>query len=119
MVIEDSMTIRDVQQAFSKLFPGLKIEFYKSSHEEHEASRAEDQIEGDKKIGDIRSVSDTQVIIVDPAMAVGELESQFDKQLGLNVQIFRRSNKIWLQTSATDDWSLQEQNRKGLASIQE
>lgn len=118
MVIEDNMSISKIKSSFQEMFPGLKIEFYKSEHKSHEASRAEDQIVGDKTIGEIRSVEGTQVIIINPTMSVAKLEKQFQDQLGLNVQIFRRSNTLWLQTSATDDWTLQEQNRKGLASVQ-
>ena len=118
MVVEDNMSIQQIQTSFQKMFPGLKIEFYKSGHKAHEASKAEDQIKENKTIGEIRSVKGTQVVIIDPTMSVAKLENQFKDQLGLNIQIFRRSNNLWLQTSATDDWTLQEQNRKGLASIQ-
>lgn len=119
MVIDNNMTIASIQKSFQDMFGGLKIEFYKSSHEDHEGSKAKDQYEADKTIGDIRTAHGAEVITIDPSVSVGELEQKFHDQLGLNVQVFRRSNTLWLQTSKTDDWSLQEQNRKGLASIQD
>lgn len=112
------MSISEVQHAFSNLFPGLKLEFYTKEHDAHEGSSAKDQYSPELIIKEIRSVHGTQIVIVDPTMSVASLESQFKEQLGLFVQVFRRSNTLWLQTSATDDWSLQEQNRKGIASIQ-
>ncbi len=46
-------------------------------------------------------------------MSVSELEQLFLTKYGLNAQVFRRSGNLWLQTSATDHWTLAEQNRKG------
>jgi hypothetical protein len=46
-------------------------------------------------------------------MTVAELERLFVENFGLNAQVFRRSGTLWLQTSATDNWTLAEQNRKG------
>ena len=34
----------------------------------------------------------------------------------LNLQVFRKSSDIWLQTSATDHWTLEKQNGKGQRS---
>jgi hypothetical protein len=31
----------------------------------------------------------------------------------MNIQVFRRSGMLWLQTSATDDWTLATQELKG------
>jgi hypothetical protein len=33
--------------------------------------------------------------------------------LGLYVQVFRKSGKVWLETTATDNWSLYKQNEEG------
>ncbi|MBK6949217.1 MAG: hypothetical protein IPH16_15200 [Haliscomenobacter sp.] len=49
-------------------------------------------------------------------MTVREFEQAFYDTYGLNVQVFRRSGNIWIQTTATDSWTLAEQNRKGSSS---
>jgi hypothetical protein len=118
MKISDGNTIEQIQQAFNDMFPGLKIEFYDKRHEKTEGSPADAQYESTLSIGEIRDVEGTQEVMVDPEMTVAQLEANFRDRLGLNIQIFRRSNSIWLQTSTTDNWTLKEQNRKGLASIQ-
>ncbi|MCB0692400.1 MAG: hypothetical protein KDC16_12200, partial [Saprospiraceae bacterium] len=51
-------------------------------------------------------------------LTVSDFEQMMEKDFGLHVQVFRRSNQLWLQTSATDDWTLEVQNTKGLHSIQ-
>ena len=45
-------------------------------------------------------------------MKVAELENAFAKSFGFAVQVFRKSGNVWLQTTATDDWTLEEQNLK-------
>jgi hypothetical protein len=46
-------------------------------------------------------------------MTVQELERVFQDELGLYVQVFRKSGKVWLETTATDNWSLYKQNMEG------
>jgi len=37
-----------------------------------------------------------------------------EDQFGLHVQIFRKSGDLWLQTSKTDEWTIEHQNARGL-----
>ncbi len=53
---------------------------------------------------------------IDSKLPVGEFEQKFLAKYGLNVQVFRKSGNLWMQTTATDSWTLAEQNRKGGAS---
>ena len=41
------------------------------------------------------------------------------EKYSLNIQVFRKSADIWLQTSATDHWTLEKQNGKGQRSTLE
>lgn len=49
-------------------------------------------------------------------MKVMEVEKLFEEQFGLHVQVFRRSGKIWLETSKSDHLTLAEQELKALDS---
>ena len=119
MIINNEQTIKEIQAAFNAMFPGLKIEFYSEEHKSQEGSPAASQYGPNETIGNIRKTKGTSDIAIDPEMSVESLERAFHDNLGLNIQIFRRSNQLWLQTSKTDSWSLKEQNRKGLASVQD
>lgn len=118
MKIADNHSIKDIKGQFRQMFPGLKIEFYKQAHGANEGSKATDQHEETKSIGEIRSQHNTLDLVIDPEMSVAQLEGDFEEKMGLHVQVFRKSNALWLQTSSTDNWTLKEQNRKGLASVQ-
>lgn len=119
MWIKDDMTIRDLQRAFSERFPYLRIEFYTEPHEPHQGSPATKQIPPEKKIGEVRLIHTEGNFRIDPKMKVEELEKLFAEKYGLYVQVFRRSGNLWLQTTATDDWTLEEQNEHGRQSVEE
>jgi hypothetical protein len=46
-------------------------------------------------------------------MSVKQLEKNFSEKCLLNVQVQRRSGNVWLETTITDNWSLEHQNDHG------
>ena len=112
MKITDKKTIQEVQNEFNKKFPFLKIEFYKKAHGEHEGSPDDLKWDTDLTIGEIRNRTNSGDLSIDGALTVGALENNFSEQYGLNVQVFHKSGNLWLQTTATDEWTLDKQNNK-------
>ena len=119
MMIDKQKTIASIKQEFSTLFPGLKIEFFDQPHGKLEGSPAEHQYPDDLTLAEICREGIEGQIAMKSSMTVNEVEQAFENKFGLHVQIYRRSNKLWLQTSTTDGWTLEVQNRKGMHSIQE
>ena len=114
MYIDDNKTISQVQAEFTKLFAGLKLEFYKKKHTHHTGSKKEEQYSTDLILADIRDQHKSGDLTIAGSMSTSELEDQFESTFGLHVQVFRKSGTIWLQTSTTDNWTLEKQNFKGL-----
>jgi hypothetical protein len=113
MRISDDMRIMDVQHQFNEKFPYLKIEFYSEHHEAGQPSSLSKQLNPSAEIGSIRTVHNTEDISINGNLKVKSLEQMFYDKLGLNIQVFRQSkSNIWLQTTATDEWTLSEQNQK-------
>ena len=117
MDITDNSTIREVQQQFNEKFPYLKLEFYTEHHESGEGSPDKEKIDPDRTIGEVRTIHNEGDISVNGHLKVGTLESNFYEKYGLNVQVFRKSGDIWLQTISTDHWTLADQNEKGSRSV--
>ena len=117
MLITDDKTLQELKQEFSQKFPFLKIEFYEGHHEDGEASPARQQLNAQQKIGEARTIHTEGELSIDDQMQVGAFEKKFDDLYGLNVQVFRRSGNLWLQTTTTDNWTLSEQNTKGERSV--
>ena len=113
MIVSDDMRIMDVQHLFNNKFPFLKIEFYSEHHEAGQPTSLSKQLSPELKIGKIRTIHNTEDISINGNLKVKTLEQMFYEKLGLNVQVFRQSkSNIWLQTTATDEWTLSDQNQK-------
>lgn len=110
IAITDDKSIEEVQALFTEHFPFLKIEFYEKEHDTGEGNQDSFKLDSSKTIGEIRSSHTTGDLSIHGNQKVSTLESAFHDQYGLNVQVFRKSNDIWLQTTATDEWTLSEQN---------
>lgn len=119
MIINDSKTISEIQEEFTEKFPFLRLEFYKSHHDTHEGSPKEEKIDSFYKIGEIRTRTRTGDLSINGHLKVSTLEEKFEEDYGLNVQVFRRSGEVWLQTTATDNWTLTDQNERGKDSLRQ
>lgn len=113
MRITDDKRLIEVQEEFQKKFPYLKIEFYAGQHQAGEGSRVEETLDPQLTIGAVRSRRKEGDLYINEALEVRELEKMFAEDYGLNVQVFRQSGHLWMQTSASDHWTLEKQNRKG------
>lgn len=49
------------------------------------------------------------VISIEKNKTVAELENDFSL-IGLKAEIFRKSGNVWIETSLTSNWTLQQQN---------
>lgn len=113
IIISADKKIREIQEEFNQQFPYLKIEFFKKSHGEGEASPLSDLIDSNKTIREISSYKENKPVKINSFAKVSTFEIFFLETYGLSVQIFRKSGKKWLQTTTTDHWTLIEQNEEG------
>jgi len=111
--IEDLKKLEDVKNEFSARYPYLKLEFFYHSHPEGKGSPKSDMIVGDHTFGEIRTIHNEGDISIKSDMSVNFIEREFENKYGIHAQIFRKSGDLWLETSATDSWTLKEQNETG------
>ncbi len=117
MIITDSKKINEIKREFSQKFPYLKLEFYAKHHNVGEGSKANLLIDGEKTIGEVRSSHNEGDLSIDKHLKTSTFERMFFEKYRVNVQVFRKSGTIWLQTIKTDDWTLAEQNSRGEKSV--
>lgn len=113
--INDNRKIFAIQEDFNTLFPYLKIEFFSKPHKIGGASAKKLIKHNSKTLGECRTIHNNGEITITPSLTVSDLEQRFQDVYGLNVQVFRKSGKVWLETTVTDGWSLDEQNKQGEA----
>lgn len=109
--ISGSRTIMELQQDFNTQYPFLKLEFYKT--------KALDAVIKTKErlphstLLKMAGMQKAGIIEIKEGMTVEELEDLLLFQFGLLAQVSRRSGNIWLETTMTDNWSLEKQNEYG------
>lgn len=113
MKLSNSSTVQQIFDQFNAQFPYLRLEFYKHEHKSNEGSKSFDQVSHQTKLSQLNPALAETTFSIDPAMSVSDLEKMMRDVYHLNVQVFRKSADIWLQTTATDHWSLEKQNGKG------
>jgi hypothetical protein len=61
-------------------------------------------------VGDIKKTHVSGLLEILPLNKVSEVEREFKDRFGLSVQILRRQNDHWEQSTGTDDFTLKELN---------
>ncbi len=110
--IESKRTISEIKEEFNATFPFLKLEFFTKPHDVNDASLIREMIKTDPEIEELNNNIKPAVIEFTPYTTVAALETFF-REHGLNVQVFRKSGTVWLETTITDNLTLQSQNALG------
>lgn len=113
ITINDHRKIFAIQEAFTHAFPFLRLEFFAKPHKPGGASAKKFIKHSAKTLGECRTIHNTGTITITGTTTVGELEQRFADIYGLGVQVFRKSGNVWLETTVTDSWTLERQNKEG------
>ncbi len=113
IIIHDLISIDFIKEQFHRAYPYLKIEFFSEPHLPGKGNLKTKMITSSKNIGELQRVKKQGSLMIDSKKSVGELENHFENEFGLHVQVFRKSGNIWLETTSTDDWTLEQQNEEG------
>lgn len=112
--IKPAILISEVQSEFNSHFPYLKLEFYQKHLTGQNDFGPGAIMPHNRKIGDCQTALTAGVLNIKKEMKVSELEKKLKDSFHLRAQLFRRSGNIWLQTTITDDWTLEKQNEHGM-----
>ncbi|HEX7845439.1 MAG TPA: hypothetical protein VF476_06510 [Chitinophagaceae bacterium] len=111
MHIAPERLIGDIQREFNTVFPFLKLEFYRPG--ESAFLPAKRFLPPKYAIQNVDPTDHEGYAVVNESMTVAELEHQFLNLFGVGVQVYRKSGNLWLETTMTDNWTLQKQNEHG------
>src|SRR5438552_4129320 len=119
LIIKRGDKISIIQDQFNKYFPFLKIEFFRQAPVSGMGNSKNKMITDDLRMEQIVGFKEEGKIKLTNNMIVSSLEKFFETQCGLFIQVFRKSGKVWLETTATDNWTLQQQNDEGRSLAQQ
>lgn len=115
ITISQDRTFFDIQEEFSKVFPYLKIEFFKKKPKQGEQFEQKQVKYKSKTLAEYSTTAGNGNIIITPKMTVANLEKSFNNEYGLKIKVYRNSWRVWLEATVTDGWTLEEQNKQGEA----
>jgi hypothetical protein len=101
--IETGKQIKQIQTAFNTRYPYLKIEMIKQQGSKAEAMK------GNEVIAKVPATT----ISMGNQQTVARLEQEFLEKAGLKVIVYRRFCNVWIETTLTNDWTLEQQNSEG------
>jgi len=114
--LKPDMMLKDLKKQFHNYYPQLKIEFFNQSTSADEHNSKDQMLENDILISSLTGDREG-TIEFSGEMSVRQFETLFSETFQLNVQVFRKSGIVYLETTNTDDWTLDQEHKEALSSM--
>jgi len=114
--IDEFTKIHDVQRAFAKAYPFLRLDFDQSMYPEQHVFQITDRIYRLNFINKESGLSAPFILNMNPYRTVSELEREVHEIFGISERVLRKSGRNWLPTSVNDDRTLEMHNCQGKIS---
>ncbi|HZG01302.1 MAG TPA: hypothetical protein VEY71_09875 [Chitinophagales bacterium] len=111
IIVHDNSKLVFIQEEFSSAFRYLKLEFPALTATGTARSNVTN-LDG-KTIADAAKATTSHTFTIVPTMTISTLKQRFIHDFGLPVQVMRRFGTTWVETTVTDGWTLEEQNKHG------
>lgn len=118
LLLSNEMTIKEVNRNFQKKFPYLKLEFYSEEYVPGQTSLWDDRLPDHKKLGEIIGNFLPTFIPFELSDTVAAFRKRFQDEMELHVQVFKKTNDVWEDTSHSDYLSLEKENILGARRFQ-
>lgn len=107
--IDERKSVSDFQKEFTALFPFLKIEFFKNqiTHATRKDHKA-----GSLLAPNVLLSKNNTSIDLSPSTTVAQLKHTLQEKTEVTCLVYRKSGSMWIETSLTEDWSLERQNHE-------
>jgi hypothetical protein len=103
LYISEDTRIGKIKTDFNANYPFLKIDFSKGNSAGKARADELEKLNAAKKIENID---------INKQRTVAQLKKDFKEIFGLTAEVFRKSGNVWIETTLTDDWTLEQQNRE-------
>ena len=98
--------MKKIQQMFSEVYPYLRLEFITTGSKKQFTS---------KKI----ALNDPNCFVdnikINGERTIREVEEEIRECFHVPVQVLRKTGSVWIETTYTQDWTLEQQNKEGEA----
>jgi hypothetical protein len=111
LYVDNKCPLGNIQKQFNAYYPFLKLEFFTNQLTDKNFFKAMPLACESVKHMFIKNSEGT--INVEKKRTVAEVENDLKTEFGLSAQVFRLSGNVWIETTLTDDWTLEKQNKEG------
>jgi len=118
LLLSNELTIKEVNKNFQKKFPYLKLEFYTEDYVPGQTSLWDDRLPDYTKLGQIIGNFLPTFIQFELSDTVSTFRKRFLGEMGLHVQVFKKTNDMWQDTFQSDYLSLEKENILGARRFQ-
>ncbi len=117
--INDNTRLKTIQKVFSDYYPNLSLEFFLEHHDRYEESAEKDRIHPNKKLSEVKKTHLSTLLEIQPFYKVKDLEKEFEKKIGIAVQVMKKEKEKWEQSTGLDNLCLKDLNILGRNSSDE
>jgi len=110
--IDKESLIGDIQKQFTAHYSFLKIQFHKKRSSDKRFIR-EEPAAPCELFRNLSGTDKTGIVNINCKRSIADVENEFKNKYGVDAEILRKSGTLWIETSLTDDWSLEKQNKEG------
>ncbi len=111
--IGDESTVNDVQMQFNAEYPFLQLQFLMSMQADNKNIARMTKAVPELQMKKLKPLQVPVYISIENEVTVRQLLKNFS-EIGLLAQVRRKSVNQWVETSLTDDWTLQRQNDEAM-----
>jgi len=102
-----------MQDEFLISYPYLKLEFQKYKQGPEGNAIQVEKLLPDEKLLSFYRRPEQHTVDVGFDRTVSQVIKQFGEVLDLKVLLLRQSGNVWIETTLTRNWTLEQQNREG------
>lgn len=110
LIINPHNTLKDIKAYFHQEFANLKIEFFNDRNGDKQVTADEIEKQTGLTLSQFSGKNTEEELRIAPEMMVNEVEMMFLDVFNVQVQVFRKSGNVWLVTTNSDFYSLEELN---------
>jgi sporulation-control protein spo0M len=105
MTVNPNTTVNELMCQFAEHFPFLRLALYEGMGNKKRAASENEYV--------LKFGTNSVEVIFESSTKVRDFIDYLEKLLGWKVQILRSSGKLYIETSVTDQWTLDRQNQEG------
>jgi hypothetical protein len=111
--MNDNSTVKDIQAEFSQGYPFLRMDFLKPIKDRLGWTIRMEKLLPYEKLFSFYRRASTNIVNVHFEKTVLQVIKEIEELLYVKVMVQRRSGNVWIETSLTAGWTLEQQNREG------